>query len=85
MLARSETTSTSDRTQTFGVARYMENEAIPTIGNGVDIGCHVCILGAVDIGDHAKIGAGAIVLRDVPQHALAVGVPARVIQHLGNI
>jgi serine O-acetyltransferase len=45
----------------------------------VDIGAGAKILGGVTIGDHAKIGANAVVLCDVPAAATAVGIPARVI------
>jgi serine O-acetyltransferase len=65
---------------TFGVARLGENLAIPTIGNRVDIGCGACILGNIHLGDDSKIGANAVVLTDVPDGALAVGVPARIIE-----
>ncbi|QDV38974.1 serine O-acetyltransferase [Tautonia plasticadhaerens] len=65
---------------TFGVSRRGVNRAIPTIGNRVDIGCGACVLGAVRVGDDAVIGANAVVLRDVPPGALAVGVPARVVR-----
>jgi serine O-acetyltransferase len=50
----------------------------PTIGDHVMIGCHSCILGPVTVGDGAKIGAGAVVVTDIPARATAVGVPARV-------
>jgi len=52
----------------------------PVIGNGVDIGAGAKILGKIHIGDGAIIGANAVVLTDVPAGALAVGVPARIIQ-----
>lgn len=52
----------------------------PTIGNNVFIGCGAKILGPVIIGDNAKIGAGSVVLCDVPAGATAVGVPARIIR-----
>lgn len=52
----------------------------PTIGNQVVIGVGAKILGAVTIGDGAKIGGGAVVLRDVPAYATAVGVPARTVR-----
>lgn len=65
---------------TFGVARRNENYQIPTIGDRVDIGCGVCILGPVRVGHDSTIGANAVILRDVPPHALAVGVPARIIE-----
>jgi putative colanic acid biosynthesis acetyltransferase WcaB len=52
----------------------------PTIGNHVDIGCHVVILGDVKIGDRAVIGAGSVVIRDVPAGGVVVGNPARLIR-----
>jgi serine O-acetyltransferase len=52
---------------------------VPTIGDDVFIGSFAQILGAVSVGDGANIGAGAVVLSDVPAGATAVGVPARVI------
>lgn len=53
-------------------------EGLPKIGGHVDIGAGAKILGGVTIGHHAKIGANAVVLRDVPEHGVAVGVPARI-------
>lgn len=64
---------------TFGVAHRGENYRLPTIGNRVDIGCGACILGSITLGDDSTIGANAVVLRDVPNGALAVGVPARIV------
>jgi serine O-acetyltransferase len=49
----------------------------PHIGDHVMIGCHSCILGPVRVGDGAVIGAGAVVVTDVPPWSTAVGVPAR--------
>lgn len=51
----------------------------PTLGGHVDVGPGAHILGAVTVGDHASIGANAVVLQDVPEGATAVGVPARII------
>lgn len=51
----------------------------PTLGNGVVVGVGAKILGAVTIGDYAKIGGGAVVLTDVPAHTTAVGLPARAV------
>ena len=53
--------------------------ARPVIGNEVVIGAGAKILGGISVGDHAKIGANAVVLCNIPAHAVAVGVPARVL------
>lgn len=51
----------------------------PTIGKGVTIGSNACILGAVEIGDGARIGSGSVVVKDVEECATAVGIPGRVV------
>ncbi len=51
----------------------------PVIGNNVLIGAGAKVIGRITVGDHAKIGANAVVLRDVPAHALALGVPAKMV------
>lgn len=51
---------------------------VPVIEDDVEIGAGACILGPIRIGRGAKIGANAVVLHDVPAHAIAVGVPAQV-------
>jgi serine O-acetyltransferase len=50
----------------------------PTVRDGVTIGTGARILGPIEIGRGATIGANAVVVRDVPEGALAVGVPAQV-------
>jgi acetyltransferase-like isoleucine patch superfamily enzyme len=50
------------------------------IGKGVWIGSNAVILGPCVIGDHAVIAAGAVVIDDVPAHAVVGGVPARMIR-----
>ena len=52
----------------------------PTLCNGVFVGAGAKILGNIEIGNNAKIGANAVVLTDVPDGATVVGVPARVIR-----
>ena len=49
------------------------------IGDHVMLGCHSCVLGPVRIGDCATIGSSSLVISDVPAHATAIGVPARII------
>jgi len=51
------------------------------IGNDVWIGSKVTILGNVKIGDSAVIGAGSVVTKDIPEYAVAVGVPCEVIRY----
>lgn len=51
------------------------------IGNDVWIGSHAMVLGGVRVGDGAVIGAGAVVVKDVPPYAVVGGVPARVIRY----
>lgn len=48
----------------------------PQIGGHVDIGAGAKILGPVKIGNHVVIGANAVVLIDVPDNCMAVGIPA---------
>ncbi len=52
----------------------------PNIGNGVTIGAGAKVLGPITIGDNSKVGAGAIVLKDVPPNCTVVGNPGRVVQ-----
>jgi serine O-acetyltransferase len=67
---------------TFGVVRRNHNEEIPIIEDRVDIGCGVCVLGAVRVGHDSVIGANSVVLMDVPPYSVVVGAPARVIKTL---
>ncbi len=53
----------------------------PTLRNNVVVGVGAQILGAITIGDGTKVGAGAVVLKDVPPHCTVVGVPGRVIAY----
>lgn len=50
----------------------------PTVGNGVVLGTNAIVLGAITIGDHARIGAASVVTHNVPANATAMGVPARI-------
>lgn len=55
-----------------------------TIGDGVWIGGNATVLMGVTIGKNAVIGAGAVVTHDVPENALVVGNPARVVKYIEN-
>jgi acetyltransferase-like isoleucine patch superfamily enzyme len=61
--------------------RLQKHTAEPImIGNDVWIGAHATILKGVHIGDGAIIGAGSVVVKDIPEYAIAVGNPARVVK-----
>jgi serine O-acetyltransferase len=49
----------------------------PTLGNGVIVGAGAKILGPIFVGDGARVGSNAVVLKDVPAGATVVGIPAR--------
>lgn len=51
-----------------------------TIGRGVEFGINSCSVQRISIGDHATIGAGAVIIRDVEDNAVVVGNPGRVIR-----
>ena len=52
----------------------------PTIGNNVILGAGAKVLGNINIGDFVRIGAGSVVIEDVPQHSTVVGIPGRIVQ-----
>ena len=51
------------------------------VGHGVLIGAGAKILGNISIGNGAKIAANSVVLKDVPPHSTAAGIPARIVGH----
>eukprot|EP00633_Aureoumbra_lagunensis_P002300 CAMPEP_0197294166 /NCGR_PEP_ID=MMETSP0890-20130614/31303_1 /TAXON_ID=44058 ORGANISM="Aureoumbra lagunensis, Strain CCMP1510" /NCGR_SAMPLE_ID=MMETSP0890 /ASSEMBLY_ACC=CAM_ASM_000533 /LENGTH=350 /DNA_ID=CAMNT_0042769375 /DNA_START=57 /DNA_END=1106 /DNA_ORIENTATION=+ len=64
---------------TLGATGKEKGDRHPKIGQYVLLGANVSILGNISIGSGAKIGAGSVVLRDIPANATAVGAPARII------
>ncbi len=52
------------------------------VGYGASIGANSTIIAGVRIGEWAMVGAGAVVTRDVPRHALVIGAPARVVGYV---
>jgi serine O-acetyltransferase len=56
--------------------RRIEEKCAPVIGNNVDIGTGAKLLGPITIGNNVRIGANAVVLCNVPDNSVAVGVPA---------
>lgn len=64
---------------TLGGTGKVDGDRHPKIGNGVLISAGAKILGNIRVGDGAKIGAGSVVLKEVPPHTTVAGVPARVV------
>ncbi|MFA6085487.1 serine acetyltransferase [Mucilaginibacter sp.] len=65
--------------QCLTIGNAKKNGKSPTIGNNVEIGANVCIIGDITIGDYVTIGAGSVVVKNIPPHSIVVGNPARVI------
>jgi len=55
----------------------------PTIEKGVIIGAGAKVMGNITVGEYSKIGTGAVVLKDVPDHSTCVGVPGRIVKRGG--
>jgi serine O-acetyltransferase len=64
---------------TLGGTGKEEGDRHPKVGSGVLISAGAKILGNIRIGDGAKVGAGSVVLEDVPPHTTVAGVPAKVV------
>lgn len=62
----------------LGGTSLQKKKRHPTIGNEVVIGAGAVLLGPIRVGDGAKVGAGSVVIHDVPAEKTVVGVPARV-------
>lgn len=69
---------------TFGIARRDRLYELPVIEDRVDVGCGAVVLGNIVVGHDSVIGANAVVLKDVPPHSMAAGVPAKVVKSLGG-
>ncbi len=64
---------------TLGGTGKEKGKRHPTIGNNVVVACGAKVLGSFTVGDHAKIGAGSVVVKPVPAYATVVGIPGKVI------
>lgn len=65
---------------TLGGTSWNKGKRHPTLEQGVVIGAGAKVLGPITIGKHAKIGSNAVVVKDVPENATAVGIPARILE-----
>lgn len=64
---------------TLGGTSWNKGKRHPTLGRHVVLGAGAKILGPILVGDGAKVGSNAVVVRDVPAGATAVGIPARIV------
>lgn len=69
---------------TLGGTNLNKGKRHPTIGNGVVIGGGAKVLGNIVVGENSRVGAGSVVLRDVPDNSTIVGVPGHIIFRNGK-
>ncbi len=69
---------------TLGGTSWNKGKRHPTLEQGVVIGAGAKVLGPIVIGKGAKIGSNAVVVKDVPENATAVGIPARILEQETN-
>lgn len=69
---------------TLGGVSWRKEKRHPTIGNHVVVGVGAKILGPITVGDHSRIGANSVVVKDVPPNSVVVGVPGRVTSQDGQ-
>jgi serine O-acetyltransferase len=65
---------------TLGGTSWNKGKRHPTLGKGVVVGAGAKILGPIEIGEGAKIGSNAVVVKAVPAGATAIGIPARIVE-----
>jgi serine O-acetyltransferase len=70
---------------TLGGTSWQQMKRHPTLAANVVVGAGAKILGPVAIGEGARIGSNAVVIRDVPAGATAIGIPARIIEQGGDV
>jgi serine O-acetyltransferase len=69
---------------TLGGTGKEKGKRHPTIGNNVVVATGAKVLGSFKVGDNSKIGAGSVVLREVPPNSTVVGIPGKVVIHDGE-
>ena len=65
---------------TLGGTGKRQGKRHPTLGQGCVVGAGAKVLGDIRLGRNVKVGAGSVVVRDVPDHSTVVGIPARVVE-----
>ena len=69
---------------TLGGTSLSHGKRHPTLGRNVIVGVNAAVLGAITVGDEARVGGGSVVVKDVPAHATVVGIPARLVAQDGK-
>lgn len=69
---------------TIGMANRGRNKGYPRIGDNVYIGPGAKIIGSVTVGNNVAIGANSVVTHNIPDNAVVVGIPARIVSHEGS-
>ena len=64
---------------TLGGTSRLREKRHPTLGDGVVVGAHAQLIGAVEVGEGARVGAGSVVVTSVPPYSTVVGVPGRTV------
>lgn len=70
---------------TLGGVSASKGKRHPTIKDNVTIGAHAVVLGNIVIGENVKIGAGSVVVKEVPPNCTVVGIPGRVVKREGVV
>jgi len=65
---------------TLGGTSWSKGKRHPTLGNNVVVGAGAKVLGPIEIGDNARIGSNAVVVKSVPENSTVVGVPGRLVE-----
>ena len=65
---------------TLGGTSWNKGKRHPTLGNGVVLGAGAKILGPITIGDGARVGSNAVVVKSIPPGATAIGIPAHIVE-----
>ena len=62
---------------------FRDDSNAPSLGDGVTVNAGAKVIGGLHVGDRSKIGANAVVVKDVPPDVTVVGVPARIVRRNG--
>lgn len=69
---------------TLGGVSFNKGKRHPTLGNRIVCGANATVLGDITIGDDVRIGAGSVVVKDVPPNSTVVGIPGKIIHRDGH-